>query len=230
MAQRPDGKPAATERVVFTRPAAERISKVVRTVEAGDRRSKGLSFGVQAEAPMPIKLGTFTGSWETGTYKTVTLSGSTNTASVFNWCNAVDASGLSSSVTQTVIFAKVRGTNSALELPLSQSQGIRMATFTGACALDSTKIVSFKRSAGTAMVFNELINLPSAGERSCVVGKEGTSWVLINWQWDVAPAATAATLTTAELRFDTLPAGVLATSSTVSFSVSVATCGTSTAT
>lgn len=215
--------------VQFTRESAERIANVVRAAETAPPPASPLRFEEPPTAALRLKVATFTGSWETGTYKTVTLSGSTNTASVFNWCNAVDASGLSSSVTQTVIFAKVRGTNSALELPLSQSQGIRMATFTGAWAIDSTKIVSFKRSAGTAMVFNELINLPSAGERSCVVGKEGTSWVLINWQWDVAPAATAATLTTAELRFDTLPAGVLATSSTVSFSVSVATCGTSTA-
>jgi len=216
--------------VQFTRESAERIANVVRAAETAPAPASPLRFDDPPPADFRLKLGTFTGSWETGTYKTVTLSGSTNTASVFNWCNAVDAAGLSSSVAQTVIFARVRGTNSALELPLSQSQGIRMATFTGAWSIDSTKIVSFKRSAGTAMVFNELINLPSAGERSCVVGKEGTSWVLINWQWDVAPAATAATLTTAELRFDTLPAGVLATSSTVSFSVSVATCGTSTAT
>ena len=216
--------------VQFTRESAERIANVVRAAETAPPPASPLRFEEPPTAPLRLKVATFTGSWATGTYKTVTLAGSTNTASVYNWCNAVDASGLSSSVTQTVIFAKVRGTNSALELPLSQSQGIRMATFTGAWAIDSTKIVSFKRAAGTAMVFNELINLPSAGERSCVVGKEGTSWVLINWQWDVAPAATAATLTTAELRFDTLPAGVLATSSTFSFSVSVATCGTSTAT
>lgn len=216
--------------VQFTRESAERIGRVVRAAETTPPAASPLRFEDPPPAEFRLKLATFTGSWETGTYKTVTLSGSTNTASVFNWCNAVDASGLSSSVTQTVIFAKVRGTNSALELPLSQSQGIRMATFTGAWTIDSTKVVSFKRNAGTAMVYNELINLPAAGERSCVVGKEGTSWVLINWQWDVAHAATAATLTTAELRFDTLPAGVLATSSTVSFSVSVATCGTSTAT
>lgn len=130
MAQRPDGKPAATERVVFTRPAAERISKVVRTVEAGDRRSNGLSFGVQAEAPLSFKVATFTGSWETGTYKTVTLSGSTNTASVYNWCNAFDSGNASSAVTQTVIFAKAGGTNSAIEMPLSSGSQYRMAYYT----------------------------------------------------------------------------------------------------
>jgi hypothetical protein len=73
---------------------------------------------------------------------------------------------------------------------------------------------------------NDLMSLPSAGTRNCVIGREGTAWHLINWQWDIAHAATAATLTTASLRFDTLPVGAVSTSSTVTFSVSVATCST----
>ena len=43
-AKRPDGKAAKTERVTFTRPAADRIAKVVRIVEAGDRGAEGLTF------------------------------------------------------------------------------------------------------------------------------------------------------------------------------------------
>ncbi len=43
-AKRPDGKAAKTERVAFTRPAAERIGRVVRIVEAGDRGAEGLTF------------------------------------------------------------------------------------------------------------------------------------------------------------------------------------------
>ena len=119
MAQRPDGKPAATERVVFTRPAAERISKVVRTVEAGDRRSNGLSFGVQADAmPLSLKVATFTGSWATGTYKTVTLVGSTATASVYNWCNAAPGDTASTTASRYVLFGKAGGTNSVVEIQL----------------------------------------------------------------------------------------------------------------
>jgi hypothetical protein len=45
MAQKPDGKAARTERVTFTRPAAERIAKVVRHVEGGDRDQAGITFG-----------------------------------------------------------------------------------------------------------------------------------------------------------------------------------------
>jgi hypothetical protein len=161
MAQKPDGKAAKTDRVVFTRPAAERISKVVRTVEAGGRDSSPLTFGNRSE-------------------------------------------GLGGKV-------------------------FRVCTFTGSWAISSSKNVTFKyqtATPNTAAVQNDLMSLPSAGTRNCVIGREGTAWHLINWQWDIANAATAATLTTTSLRFDTLPVGALATSSTVSFSVSVATCST----
>jgi hypothetical protein len=162
MAQRPDGKAAKTERVVFTLDAAERISKAVRAVEAGSRDAGGLSFGRPGNSSGGSKL--------------------------FHVC-----------------------------------------TFTGAWAISSSKNVTFKyqtSTPNTAAVQNDLINLPSAGTRNCVIGREGTAWHLINWQWDIANAATAATLTTTSLRFDTLPVGALATSSTMTFSVSVATCST----
>ena len=162
MAQKPDGKAAKTERVVFTRPAAERISKAVRIVESGDRDATGLRFGRPGDSSpqgKPFRVCTFTGAWSIGSSKTVTFKYQTTTPN-------------------------------------------------------------------TASVRNDLISLPSAGTRNCVIGREGTAWHLINWQWDVANAATAATLTTTSLRFDTLPVGALSTSSTVTFSVSVATCST----
>jgi hypothetical protein len=162
MAQKPDGKAARTERVVFTLDAAERISKAVRAVEAGSRDAGGLSFGRPSDS---------------------------------------SAAG----------------------------KAFRVCTFTGAWAISSSKNVTFKyqtSTPNTAAVQNDLINLPSAGTRNCVIGRDGTAWHLINWQWDIANAATAATLTTTSLRFDTLPVGALATSSTVSFSVAVATCST----
>jgi hypothetical protein len=43
VAAKPDGK-QRNERITFTRPAAERIAKVVRQVEGGDRDSSGLTF------------------------------------------------------------------------------------------------------------------------------------------------------------------------------------------
>jgi hypothetical protein len=79
----------------------------------------------------------------------------------------------------------------------------------------------------TTSVVNELISLPDAGTRNCAIAKEGTAWYLVNWQWDVRAAATAATLTTTSLRFDTVQVGALSTSSATSFTVSVTTCSAS---
>jgi hypothetical protein len=152
------GQGAGKSFVSFSRPAAQRIAKAVRVIEAGDRSQPGLTF----DHPMP-------------------------------------------------------GGGQAL---------IRTATFTGSWSIGGTKNVTYKYMTGTANAVNDLMNLPSAGTRNCVIGREGTAWRLINWQWDIANAATAATLTTTSLRFDTLPVGAVSTSSTVTFSVSVATCST----
>jgi hypothetical protein len=152
------GQGAGKSFVSFSRPAAQRIAKAVRVVEAGNRNQPGLTF----DHPMP-------------------------------------------------------GGGQAL---------IRTATFTGSWSIGGTKNVTFKYLTGTANAVNDLMNLPSAGTRNCVIGREGTAWRLINWQWDIANAATAATLTTTSLRFDTLPVGAVSTSSTVTFSVAVATCST----
>lgn len=123
MAQKPDGKGAKTERVAFTRPAAERIAKVVRKVEAGNRDGQPLRFERGGVGQFALRLGTFTGNWETGAYKTVTLSGSTQTASVYNWCNpALGANTASSTESRYVIFGKVRGTNSAVEIQMRTTQ------------------------------------------------------------------------------------------------------------
>ena len=156
------GQGAGKSFVSFSRPAAQRIAKAVRVIEAGNRSQPGLTF----DHPMP--------------------------------------GGVAGKV-------------------------FRVCTFTGSWAISSSKTVTFKyqtATPNTAAVQNDLISLPSAGTRNCVIGREGTAWHLINWQWDIVNAATAATLTTTSLRFDTLPVGAVSTSSTVTFSVSVATCAT----
>lgn len=124
MSQRPDGKAAGTERVVFTRPAADRIAKVVRKVEAGNRDGAPLIFDRVASAVgSPLRLATFTGNWQTGSYTTVTLHGSTQTASVYNWCNpAIGADTANTAQSRYVIFGKVHGTNSAVEIQMANTQ------------------------------------------------------------------------------------------------------------
>lgn len=85
MAQKPDGKPAGTERVTFTRPAAQRIARVVRTVESGDRAQSALTFSRIAPAPAAgsqVRFATWTATtdWSvvgftsaTTTYNTKTI-------------------------------------------------------------------------------------------------------------------------------------------------------------
>jgi hypothetical protein len=89
VAQKPDGKAARTERVTFTRPAAERIAKVVRAVEGGDRDTPGIYFGsAPGAAPgKTFRVCTFTGAWSIGSERTVTFKNVTttpNTASAMN--------------------------------------------------------------------------------------------------------------------------------------------------
>lgn len=96
MAQRPDGKAAKTERVSFTRPAAERIAKVVRQVEAGDRDAGPLSFGYRdTPAGKVFRICTFTGSWNIDAAKTVTFKYQTATP------NTVSATNLFANITAT---------------------------------------------------------------------------------------------------------------------------------
>ena len=89
MAQKPDGKPAKTERVTFTRPAAERIAKVVREVEAGDRDQGGLTFGVRTggSGGKAFRVCTFTGAWSIGSAKTVTFRNQTATPNTVSATN-----------------------------------------------------------------------------------------------------------------------------------------------
>lgn len=124
------------------------------------------------------------------------------------------------------------------EAPLSfrrvdftRSRPIRMAKFSGVWPINDTKVVTFlnkTNAPNTAVVSNLLINLPDGTDRRCAIGKEGTSWFLLNWQWDTCHAATAATLTTSALEFKTLMVGALSTSETSVFSVAITTCATAT--
>jgi hypothetical protein len=68
MATKPDGSAARTERVTFTKPAAERIAKVVRTVEGGGRDAGPLTYGARVgggAGGSQVKFATYTAtvSW-----------------------------------------------------------------------------------------------------------------------------------------------------------------------
>jgi hypothetical protein len=75
------GQGAGKSFVSFSRPAAQRIAKAVRVVEAGDRNQPGLTF----DHPMPgggsklFRVCTFTGAWAISSTKTVAFKYQTST-------------------------------------------------------------------------------------------------------------------------------------------------------
>lgn len=97
MAKKPDGKAAGTERVTFTKPAAERIAKVVRQVEGGDRDAGPLTFGMRATPSNAkvFRVCTFTGAWSIGSSKVVSFKYQTATP------NTVSATNLFFPITNT---------------------------------------------------------------------------------------------------------------------------------
>jgi hypothetical protein len=91
MAQKPDGKPASVDRVSFTRPAAERIGKAVRQVEAGDRDLGPIEWGPRGggAASKVFRVCTFTGAWAINSAKTVTFRNVTTTPNTVSVTNLV---------------------------------------------------------------------------------------------------------------------------------------------
>jgi len=89
MAQKPDGKPAKSVAVTFTRPAAERIAHVVRTVERSGRDTKGPTWNPRMEGGSGVvfHIGTFTGAWAINSDKTVTFKYQTTTPNTANVTN-----------------------------------------------------------------------------------------------------------------------------------------------
>jgi len=91
MAKKPDGKPAGVDRVSFTRPAAERIGKAVRQVEAGDRDLGPIEWGprggVGGSSGKVFRVGTFTGAWSVDTAKVVTFRNVTTTPNTVHATN-----------------------------------------------------------------------------------------------------------------------------------------------
>jgi len=176
MAQKPDGKAIRTERVTFTRPAAERIAKTVRTVEAGSRAGAPLVFGGRPQGtPLSLSVATFTGSWQKGAWKTVTLHGSTATASVYNWCNSSDGSTSDTASSQFVVFGRANGTNSVLEISvLNTSQTCRMSI----AGVDLTALPGY--SAGTIQLLGH-----------AAASTSGTACATLTW-YSITTCSTAA--------------------------------------
>jgi len=103
--------------------------------------------------------------------------------------------------------------------PSASRKAFRMATFTGAWAINGTKTVTLRGSTATLSAVNLFLNLPDNGQRNCAVAKDGTAWNLIQWQWNEADVMTGASLGTAHLEFTRVKSVSLATAVTVRLSI-----------
>lgn len=135
------------DRVTFTRPAAERIGKAVRIVEAGDREVSPYAVDVRlSNQGTKLRLGAFTGSWDSSSFKTVTYTSGTTTATaqVFNWSSAVVAPTNNTNCTRYVIFGKVAGTASLVEVAYQPTCETCLLSFGG---VDLTVLPGYKGDA-----------------------------------------------------------------------------------
>jgi hypothetical protein len=58
------------------------------------------------------------------------------------------------------------------------SKVFRVATFTGAWAINTAKVVTFRNVTTTVSVTNLIYDLPSQGTLPCNIAKDGTAWYL----------------------------------------------------
>jgi hypothetical protein len=180
VAAKPDGKSARVERVTFTRPAAERIAKVVREVEAGDRDLGPLTFGPRVggggAAAKNFRVATFTGSWNKNSAKVVTFKYQTttpNTVSATNLTMHLPDIGLS-----PPFDCEIAKEGTAWYLVSAIEHNVKRGTFSAPWTKNSSKTVSLVNG-GSVTALNRHANVTGSGTKNCTVGRDGMDWELI---------------------------------------------------
>ena len=105
----------STARVDFTRGAAERIARVVRIVEQGDRDGAALRFGKVGtdggRGARVLRFGSVPGSWGKGTQQTITFINQTSTPNTVTAINLLcDVETVQGSTATLVAIARDAGT------------------------------------------------------------------------------------------------------------------------
>lgn len=146
------------DRISFTRPAVERIARVVRAVENARPAGGGLrSRAVEGAKPKPFKVCTFTGAW----------------------------------------------------------------------AIDTAKVVTFRNvttTPNTVSATNLIYDLPSQGTMPCGIARDGTAWYLIAVKHTTADVITGATLGASGLVFTRSRIQVASTASASQVSIGTTAC------
>jgi len=160
MAQKPDGKPARTERVTFTKPAAERIAKVVRAVEGGDRDAGPLTFGNRGVGGNPklFRVCTFTGAWSINATKTVTFRNQTATPNTVSAVNLFFPFSAASNATTDCAIAKDGTAWFLIDVPFETATAVFAgATSSTSVMTDVTLSASLNTSACTISIGKTLV-------------------------------------------------------------------------
>lgn len=102
------------------------------------------------------------------------------------------------------------------ELPQQQRKTFRIATFTGAWAINSTKVVTFKyqtATPNTAVATNLFFPMPApSGATDCAIAKDGTAWFLID-----VPFQTATTVVVTGVATQTVVSNVTTAGATINY-------------
>jgi hypothetical protein len=191
MAQKPDGKPARTERVTFTKPAAERIAKVVRAVEGGDRDTGPLTFGNRGVSgnPKAFRVATFTGAWAIGDTKTVTFRNQTATPNTVAAVNLFFPFPAPASATDCAI-AKDGTAWYLIDVPLETATAV-FAGSTSSSTVFSTGSTSVIRFFGTGST--STITFSQAGQTSAITFVTGVQASLNTASCTIIVTASTAT-------------------------------------
>ena len=103
----------------------------------------------------------------------------------------------------------------------------RVCTFTGAWAINTAKVVTFRNvtsTPNTASAMNLVYDLPSQGTLPCNIAKDGTAWYLVSVKHTTADIITNVTLGTAGLVFTRLRIQVASTAASSVVTVGTTAC------
>lgn len=123
-AKKPDGR-RSSDRVSFTRAAADRIARATRTVEQNLQPAAGLKINSRLVASQgegsTIRVAVFTGQWQLNSFATITLTSGTQTLQTVSAKNTIF--GLNAQGERNCIVAN-SGSEWLLLLPTLNSQDV----------------------------------------------------------------------------------------------------------
>lgn len=163
------------DRISFTRPAVERIARVVRAVEdarpaGGGLRSRAVVAGGKDK---PFRVATFTGAWAINTAKVVTFRNVTTTVNVTNLIYGLPDQG--------TLPCNIAKDGTAWYLVTVDPPSVKRGTFTAPWPKGTTKTIADANTAGRTYtgVKNYFAAITGTGTKACAIAYVGTEWILI---------------------------------------------------